>query len=639
MMAYVAAAGFTSSILCEYADRPLTKARIRKELRATHPRLVGFSCYQVTMDRVRLWARYIKQLDPRITIVLGGPQIQFMPGQALADLPEIDALCRGEGEVVLLDLCKTLTGGGTLLDVRGICCRRGDTAFDTPASPSPLSLDQYPSPYTSGTIDVSNVKKAILLTSRGCNWNCHFCYTPNASGRKVRFHSVDHIIEEMRFLKAAGVTYFWIGDPLFSADPAHLKNLLNRMIAEVPGVTFWCEGRCESLTEELFDLMKRAGAVKIAFGLESGSSQVLGTLNKRLALSRLSRAVRLAQAVAIEVELYSIFGLPGETFADAMDTIDYVKSHDVRISGNSGSQQLSVYFGTEFQWRPHNYGIVPNGVTKPSYKSIGRDYATDRLTPDDLTRIGLVWKLHELEHTPPNQAVFSLGELLRHTDALSDQAVFHYVLFNAYLALHEYGLACQAFRALQTRFPGSEYLERIQSNVSDVQQLEARVPAVYPPRLVTAAVREQDELLFYAALRSMPLKSVARDSSLTVVLLDYYLAFGLTDRATALIEAAPRRSRVGLAKVCADRSYPELALRLLHTLKRRTAAARLVEADSLLQLDKLDAVDAELSKVREGDTVRRYELWLDCVSRLRRPGPTYMACVNKLLDAQLAQMR
>jgi hypothetical protein len=645
-----------------------------------------------------------------------------MPGNALNHMPEVDFLCRGEGEIVMMNLCRTLERNGDFNEVRGICFRSENGVSETCRPVTPESLEEYPSPYLDGTIDVTNRTKAILLTSRGCNWDCHFCYTPNATSRKVRYHSVNQVIEEMKFLKQRGVSYFWFADPLFSANPSRLKELLNRIISEVPGITFWCECRCEVMNQEIFELMKKAGCVKVAFGLESASPKVLKIMNKRLDLDKLSHAVALAQNTGIEVELFSIFGLPGETFTDAMETIDFVKRHDIRITGNSGSQKMSIYFGTEFQWNFDKYGILPDGVTKPLYKSIGSDFSTDLLSSDDLTRISFAWKLQEMSNAPSEDVIFSLDKILKHQKLLSDQPAFHHVLYKAYITLQEYRLAFQALKTLITEFPESEYVRRIgreevtvyQNAVCDrqrndlviyatesadsnnfqihqqryedlpaglmkkmnrqptktkgifstkssdgnkqkfrfeiltilrarrvpsLEELESITPAVYSSQLVRNEVFDQNNLLFYFGLRSLPLDAILQDKELLLFLANFYLNFGLMEKAQQLINLCASKFALDLAEICVLNSQPALALNLLERTRSKSTKVRLLKIESLIQLNQLDSIEIELEKVKSADKIKTYELWLNVISKKRMPIETYITHLNNLIDAKLAQMQ
>jgi len=69
--------------------------------------------------------------------------------------------------------------------------------------------------------------------------------------------------------------------------------------------------------EELLTLMKEAGLRCVGFGLEAGSDKVLETMHKGVDVGQFHRMVSFAQSIGIDVELFSMYGQPGETIEDA----------------------------------------------------------------------------------------------------------------------------------------------------------------------------------------------------------------------------------------------------------------------------------------------------------------------------------
>ena len=261
-------AGFDGKILGDFKDRPLSPVLFRDTLNQRKPSVIGFSTYAENIDRVRFWARLAKHLQPRIITVLGGPQITFMPQQALLQMTEIDLLCRGDGEMVMPDLARILSSGGKITAVPGLCCLEEGVPAETGRAPRLehlVNLDDLPSPYLDGTLDPEGKDRAILFTSRGCNSNCSFCYTPQAGNFKLLLHSPDRVIDEMRYLKRKGVDDFWFADPNFASSAERVEELCRAIIDQVPGIRFWCQAKYQQLDRHLIQLLQQAGAKTIAF--------------------------------------------------------------------------------------------------------------------------------------------------------------------------------------------------------------------------------------------------------------------------------------------------------------------------------------------------------------------------------------
>ncbi|MBI4794005.1 MAG: cobalamin B12-binding domain-containing protein [Deltaproteobacteria bacterium] len=155
-------------ILGDYKGTPLPARHFRDTLLARRPAVLGFSVYEENINRVLVWARFAKQLLPDILVVLGGPQVTFMPGEALKQMQDVDILCRGEAESVLPALGRALVNGSPLAAVPGITFLDQGAPVDTPPAAVQDDLDRLPSPYLEDVIDTAHKSRAILLTSRGC---------------------------------------------------------------------------------------------------------------------------------------------------------------------------------------------------------------------------------------------------------------------------------------------------------------------------------------------------------------------------------------------------------------------------------------------------------------------------------------
>lgn len=361
------------------------------------PQLVGMAAYQRNMLVLRGLCRAIKQVDRSIRIILGGPQATFMPSEALAALPQVDFLCRGEGEVVIREVVRAMESGAVGAPVRGTTTRLGhDHWEDGPEVDAPQDLDDYPSPFLEGVLELEELEEAILLTSRGCPYGCLFCYTPRASGRKVRYHSVDRVLEEMNWLNSRGIGRFWLADPSFSFERKRTQELLEGIIRRGIRGRLWLETRADLVDGDLLDLMARAGVGLVAYGLESASERVLQGLGKSLSLDSIQEAVRMTQSRGMEVELFSQYGLPGERTEDAIQTLEFVRSL-VPIRGNTNAQQMRLYFGAPYTEDPERYGIHPLDQERPPYISVGARYQTDWMSVEEIHRVRDLWKSASLD--------------------------------------------------------------------------------------------------------------------------------------------------------------------------------------------------------------------------------------------------
>lgn len=465
ILAHLKKHGFSGRILGDFADDPLKPQVLAEAIRRHRPLAIGFTTYQENIEQIRLWARLAKKISPDVRIVLGGPQVTFMPAEALSHMPEVDFLCRDEGESVMLGLARALSRGQDPARVPGLCFLQDGKVTETGPSHGEKDLDAYASPYLTDLIDLKQKDRAVMLTSRGCPYRCAFCYTPQASRRQVRFYSIERIIEEMAYLKSKGIRAFWFADPNFSFSRNRLVTLLEAIIRDVPNVTFWCQTRYDLVDQELLSLLKRAGADNLAYGLESANPEVLKKIDKRIDLNRLSRVIRLTQAAGIHVELFSMFALPGESFDQALNTLKFVKAHDIAIDGNSISQQAHLFFGTPMNDAASAFGIRPFPRTRPAYLSVCRDYETEAMPADEIRRISLIWRLNRddfAEDVHHGRNLFHRAAfIVQNRDALADQPEAGCFLVRIYLHLEEFDAARGCLAELRESFPHEPAVKKL----------------------------------------------------------------------------------------------------------------------------------------------------------------------------------
>jgi radical SAM superfamily enzyme YgiQ (UPF0313 family) len=397
--AFLKEKGFQVKIVNIGENTPFSLHMLYSIINDFKPRLVGFSTYQRNILYVIGIARFIKSVDPKIKIAIGGPQATFMPSSALESIRCIDFICRDEGEIALLNIAEAIRDEREDNVIPGSSCRCDDHLFYDGDEIIPFKkLDRYPSPYfQDDLIDFSNLEEAIMFTSRGCPYGCIFCYTPNAFKRKVRFHSIERVIEEIEWVYKKGIKKFWFADPSFSINIERVDRLMEEIIQREINAQIWLETRVDLINDELLKKMRHAGVYLIAYGLESASENVLNYLNKNLSLHDMQRAIRLTQKYEIDVELFTQYGLPNETFADAMKTLQFLKDNNVKIRGNSNSQQMQLYFGTEVFDSHQKYGIQPLEKTAPLYISIGKQYETKHLSFSEIKKISAIWEKESLD--------------------------------------------------------------------------------------------------------------------------------------------------------------------------------------------------------------------------------------------------
>lgn len=305
----------------------------------------------------------------RAVTVFGGPHATVLPDQVLSASPHIDFVVRREGDVTFPEALAALASGASLAGVAGVSYRSEDgTAIHNEDRPLVADLDSLPSPawhlvdaeaYCAPDPRRGMLTCGTVQTSRGCPFNCAFCYS--MFGHRVRRKSVAKVLDEVENLvRVRGVESLYFIDDTITLDPDRLIAICDGMIERELVVPWQCLARADSLREDMLDRMKAAGCVQVSLGIESGNQGILDLMRKRTNLQMLKTACKTYHEKGFETRGSFVIGLPGDTRQTIRETIDFAKGLDLdRASFNV----FTPYPGTATAEDPvmtSKYRIVDN---------------------------------------------------------------------------------------------------------------------------------------------------------------------------------------------------------------------------------------------------------------------------------------
>jgi anaerobic magnesium-protoporphyrin IX monomethyl ester cyclase len=300
-------------------------------LRQNPPDVIGFSL----MSGMQHWAlqvsREIKKNYPGIFIVFGGVHPTYFP--EIIEEAGVDIVCRGEGEYAMLDLMDAVEKAAEFTTILNLWVKQGGVIYKNELRPLIANLDELPfmdhELYYAKYPSLQNKSVKVFFGMRGCPYDCSFCFNHKlkemyrGKGKYVRSRSKENIIAEILEVKAKYVCrqVYFISDVMF-IDKKWALDFLTDYRMRV-GLSFMGLIRADILDEELVKNLKESGCRAVAFGIEAGNESYRNQLlKKKLSNEQILHTGALLKKYGIKFRAYCMMCLPGETIAQAYDTIE-----------------------------------------------------------------------------------------------------------------------------------------------------------------------------------------------------------------------------------------------------------------------------------------------------------------------------
>ncbi|MFW9823438.1 MAG: B12-binding domain-containing radical SAM protein [Candidatus Thorarchaeota archaeon] len=265
-------------------------------------------------------SKIVKKEFKNIKIVWGGIHPTILPTQTLQS-NLIDFVIRGEGEKSYYELAT----GKEKSSIDGLSLKQGNKIIHNPKSPliKGSELNELSIPW-----DLIDPKRYIrnqsftIITSRGCPYQCAFCY--NTLFNNVwRGWSTEKCIKELDTILNLGASKINFYDDNFFANPKRVKTLFP--FFKEQDIIWKAELRVDHLTLSLAKEAKEHGCDQMYFGVESGSQKVLDILNKSIKIKDIISSAKIAEEVGIVGDYSWMIGIPGENRSDIQKTISLIK--------------------------------------------------------------------------------------------------------------------------------------------------------------------------------------------------------------------------------------------------------------------------------------------------------------------------
>ncbi len=371
------------------------------ELKQNKPLLVCITSVSSKYHFVKRLAKVVRRESPDSFILIGGNHATLNPESVIAE-DLFDAVCIGEGERAVAEVAAQLDGGHRPSGINNLWIRNCNEIQKNDLDPFVEDLDALP--HINRSLWDEWVQDRVfpsVLLGRGCPNRCAYCsnhaLSKTTRGKWLRLRSPRDIVREIEEIDRtySEIETIYLEVETFNANPGYVFQLCDALAgfnaARQSPIGFgvnMCVQKDMSRNADIFKAMKQANFRFINVGLESGSEKIRRDVLRRPAYTNddFLNFCGLARDHALDLNIYILLGLPGETRRDAQATIDVLKKC------NPSSLLPSIFYpypGTDLYQR-----IVEMGLIKEErFLKGNQERFRARIDYPDLSRRQIQWLL------------------------------------------------------------------------------------------------------------------------------------------------------------------------------------------------------------------------------------------------------
>jgi radical SAM superfamily enzyme YgiQ (UPF0313 family) len=370
----------------------LTHEELLRETERFSPGFIGIYSTTFGWEKAKQTAADLRaQYGNKVFICAGGPYPIAAQERCLEDAGEsIDAVVTGEGEFTVLETIERLQEGRGFEGVRGLIWRDGGKIIKNPPRPLIEDLDSLPFParellgdpnrYLPTPATYKRKPVTVLMTSRGCTRRCIYCFQIDKERKTgIRYRSIENVMLEIEHCLAQGYREIKFLDDTLAADYDRAMQFAAEIKARKLNFTWFVSACVNQVDKPLLKAFKDAGCWAILFGAESGVQKNLNAIRKGTTLEQIKKAVKEAQEVGLKVHTPFLFGIPGETYEEGLETIRFA----VELDPDTVSfHAITPFPGTELYDNLDKYGEISEDLTDFTYQ--GAAFVPRTMTKDQI---------------------------------------------------------------------------------------------------------------------------------------------------------------------------------------------------------------------------------------------------------------
>ena len=291
---------------------------VAEKLLKNKPDIIGIGVYIWNASEVHELIHILKKVSPSTAIVLGGPEVTYLPFRVNFD--DADYIIQGEGDLAFYELCKKITAGETPQKLIKM---------------SAPNLKEIQLPYMYYTDEDIKNRYIYVEISRGCPFECEFCLS--SMDEKVRAFNLDEVLAEFEKLWQRGARNFKFVDRTFNLNMKAANQILDFFLAKEPPYFAHFEVIPDHFPASLREKIKRFphGALQLEIGIQTLNPEIANNISRQLKLDKIKDNIAfLENETTAHIHLDLIVGLPGESlesFGRNLDELMRISSCEIQI--------------------------------------------------------------------------------------------------------------------------------------------------------------------------------------------------------------------------------------------------------------------------------------------------------------------
>ena len=317
------AAGFTDVRFIDAMTHDIPDDRLREMIAEAKPDIVGTTAITPSIYRAEKVLEIAKEVAPGAVTLLGGVHATFMFRQVLSETPHIDAIVRGEGEEIMVEVARAVASGQWMerrSSIKGLAYVVDGKVIATPSAPTIKNLDAIKADWS--ILDWPKyqyiplgVRVAIPNMARGCPFTCSFC-SQWKFWRDYRVRDPKKVVDEIVELKEKfEVGFFILADEEPTINKKKFVAFCQELIDRKVDILWGINTRVTDIMrdKDLLAFYRKAGLIHVSLGTEAAAQLKLDLFNKETTVAQNKEAIRLLREAGIVVEAQFIVGLENET--------------------------------------------------------------------------------------------------------------------------------------------------------------------------------------------------------------------------------------------------------------------------------------------------------------------------------------